>query len=96
MNNYDAKILKCGLCDSILRNINDHFINISFDILKGNIIQVKVILDKRTEVEDEYIDEICVEFEAAIGEDIINPFEITTDIKSMHRFYVVYNRKMMR
>jgi hypothetical protein len=55
----------------MLRNINDNFISVSFDHA-GNIIQIKVILEKRTYVEDTYIDDMITEFSALQEFDCVN------------------------
>ena len=54
----------CNLCYALLRNINDNFINVSFDFVDHDSIVVKVVLSKRTDVEDGYIDDMSAEFTA--------------------------------
>ena len=81
------------LCDSIVRNINDNFRNISFNMDDNNNIRIKIILDFITEKESEYIDDIITEFEAAQENDIVKEVEITTDTDSTPFLYVVYSRK---
>lgn len=59
------KYQACNIDSALLRNINDNFKSVSFDIIKsGGDIVVKIILDKRTKIEDDYIEEIITEFSA--------------------------------
>lgn len=46
------------------RNINDNFKSVSFEILDNGYVQWKVVLTELTEQEEEYIDDISVEFSA--------------------------------
>lgn len=64
MAGIDIKYQTCNLCDAMHRNINDKFKSISFEILNDGNVQVKIILEKRTKIEDEYIDDIIAEFSA--------------------------------
>lgn len=50
---------------ALCRNINDNFRSVSFEILDNGDIQVKVVLSTRTEVEEEYIDDMSVEMAAS-------------------------------
>lgn len=54
----------CNICNALLRNINDNFESVSFDFLINDEILVKVVLEKRTEVEDNYIEDLITEFAA--------------------------------
>src|SRR5450631_3625504 len=54
----------CNLCDAMIRNINDNFISVSFDFIKNAEIVVKIILKKRTQIEDEFIEDMIAEFSA--------------------------------
>ena len=60
----ELKYQACNLCDALHRNINDNFESVSFEICDDGNLQVKIILEERTEVEDEYIDDMITEFEA--------------------------------
>lgn len=91
MNEFIA-IQTCNLVSSLVRNINDNFINISFDVLENGYIQVKIILENLTNAEKEYIDDISGEFEATQEKNIVAKFEITTEKNSISRKYIVYNR----
>jgi hypothetical protein len=64
MNNkiLDIKYHACLLCDAMVRNINENFSCISFEILSGGDVQVQVILDIATSAEYEYIDDLMAEF----------------------------------
>lgn len=91
MNEF-IEIQICNLVSSLIRNINDNFINVSFDVLENGCIQVKIILKNLTNAEKEYIDDISGEFEATQEKNIVERFEITTEKNSIPRKYVVYNR----
>lgn len=67
----EEKYQSCNLCDALCRNINDNFNSISFEILRSGDIQVKVILEKRTEIENEYIDDMITEFSAKQENDCV-------------------------
>jgi len=56
------KYQACNICNALLRNINDNFKSVSFDFIKGKDIQIKIILEKRTEIEDGYIEDMITEF----------------------------------
>ena len=53
-----------NLCDALIRNINDNFISVSFDLLGNNDVLVKIILELRTQREDDHIDDIMAEMSA--------------------------------
>lgn len=91
MNEF-IEIQICNLASSLIRNINNNFINISFDVLDNECIQVKIILGNLTNTEKKYIDDISAEFEATQEKNIVEKFEITTEKDSIPRKYVVYNK----
>ncbi|MCB0657858.1 MAG: hypothetical protein KDC57_17050 [Saprospiraceae bacterium] len=64
MISLEVKYQSCNLCDAMHRNINDNFKSISFEVLSTGEIQIKFTLDKITDRELEYIDDIITEFEA--------------------------------
>lgn len=64
MTEIEVKYQACNLSDALHRNINDNFENVSFEILGNGDIQIKVILNKKTEIEDDYIEDISTEFSA--------------------------------
>lgn len=88
----EIRILMCELADSLVRNVNDNFINVSFDIMEDGFIQTKIILKNQTDIEDDYIDDIAAEFSAVQEKNIINKFEVTTDIKSKPLKYTVLSK----
>jgi hypothetical protein len=92
MTEFEVQVQICNLCDSLLRNINDNFKNVSFDILGNGNIQVKIILENQSEEEDEYIDDISAEFSATQESNIVEKFEVVTD-NTEPRTYIVYNRE---
>jgi|GEM_PF-968320 len=65
-----------NLCDALLRNINDNFISVSFDFDSNNDILVKVILIKRTGVEDGYIEDMSAEFSASQQTDCVRKVHV--------------------
>lgn len=56
------KYQACNLCSALLRNINDNFKSVSFEFINEDEIQIKIILHKRTGVEDDYIEDMITEF----------------------------------
>jgi hypothetical protein len=62
MTEVEIKYQTCNLCDALHRNINDNFISVSFEILNGGDIQIKIVLEKMTETENGYIEDISAEF----------------------------------
>ena len=65
MRNLDEiKFQACNLCYAMLRNINDNFESVSFTICDDGDIQVKIILTKKSVVEEGYIDDLIAEFTA--------------------------------
>lgn len=93
MNEFVIKNKMIELCDSIVRNINDNFRNISFNMEQNGHIQIKIILDYITEKEYNYIDDMSAEFEAAQESDVIKKIELTTDINSEPFSHVIYCRE---
>jgi hypothetical protein len=90
MKDLEIKVQACNLCESLVRNINDNFLNISFDLLNNGNIKVKIILDKLTGIEKEYINEISGEFESKQLSDIVEEFEISTKKNSVPLRNIVY------
>ncbi len=74
------KVLSCRLLISLLRNINDNFESISFDLKENGDIQVKVILSQIGDCEKELIEDIEAEFTATQEEDIVLPFLVTDNM----------------
>lgn len=64
MTEAEVKYQACNLCDALHRNINDNFESVSFEIYATGDIHVKIILKEKTEIEEEYIDDLIGEFEA--------------------------------
>jgi hypothetical protein len=67
---------------ALCRNINDNYRSVSFEILDNGDIQVKVVLSTRTEVEEEYIDDMSVEIAASDGLDrvLVPIIEVGNDV----------------
>lgn len=86
-------VQKSILVDALARNINDNFINVSFDLLKNRHIHIRIILEKCTESEEEYLEDISGEFEASQEADILDKYEIIQDKSIKPLRHVVYNRK---
>ncbi len=70
-NTIEIKYQSCNLCDALHRNINDNFESVSFDILDNGEIQVKIVLEKKTTIEEEYIDDIIAEYSSMQKNDCI-------------------------
>lgn len=93
--NYKIKMQACNLCDALRRNINDNFESVSFEINDAGNIIVKIRLIKKTEVEEEYIEDLMVEFSALQEKDNIEKVIVTTDINSQPFENIVYQKKVM-
>ncbi|NDV60166.1 hypothetical protein [Bacteroides sp. 519] len=89
---FITQVQICQLADSLIRNINDNFLNVSFDILDDGFIQIRIILEKYTDIEDDYINDIGGEFSAVQGSNIVKKIEVTTCKQASPRGYVVYSR----
>jgi len=72
----EIKYQTSNLCDALLRNINDNFVSVSFDFVGNSDILVKVILGKRTQVEDDYIDDMSAEFAASQQRDCVRKIQV--------------------
>lgn len=72
----EIKYQTCNLCYALLRNINDNFISVSFDFDDNDDILVKVILEKQTEVEDNYINDMSAEFSASQQSDCVKKVQV--------------------
>ena len=64
MMDIETKYQACNLCDALHRNINDNFESVSFEILNNGNIQTKVVLQRITKIEADYIEDILAEFSA--------------------------------
>lgn len=93
MIDYELKIKICALSDAFCRNITDNFRNISLQIDDNGYINVKVILDKVTNADRDYIDDASAEFSASQEFNIVNQFEITSDTRELPYDYIIYSRK---
>ena len=90
---YYIKFQACNLCDSLHRNINDNFKSVSFEILENGNIQTKIVLRKMTQVEENFIEDISVEFSSKQQKDcILKPIvEIGSNITPLEN--IVYQQK---
>ena len=77
---YEIKLQTANLCQAMLKNINDNFSNVSFEILANDDIQVKIILLQQTKIETELIDDLIAEFAALQKRDnVLPPIIITSN-----------------
>ncbi|ACE05830.1 hypothetical protein Aasi_0414 [Candidatus Amoebophilus asiaticus 5a2] len=60
---YEVKAQVCELSDALHRNINDNFKSVSLEIYEDRKVLVRIILSKRTQAEEEYIEDLGCEFE---------------------------------
>lgn len=58
----EEKSQACALSEALIRNINDNFESVSFEILVNGDIQTKIVLSELTEQEEEYVDDFMAEF----------------------------------
>lgn len=89
----EVKYQACNLCDALHRNINDNFISVSFDVLRGGNLLVKIILAKRTTVEDDYIYDMSVEFSAAQQRDCVRKVQVEIGENHKPLRNLVYQRR---
>lgn len=90
MTEIEIKYQACNLCDALHRNINDNFKSVSFEILRSGDIQIKIVLEKLTEAEENYIEDISAEFLAKQQRDcVLKPVvEVGTNIPPLkHTVY---------
>ncbi len=87
--NYEAKLQISHLCDAMIRNINDNFYNVSLSINNSQEIYVQIVLLKRTEIEDEYIDDLVTEFESMQEGNFVKKVVITEDLNCKPFDYIV-------
>lgn len=93
--NDKMKIVKyqtCNVCNALVRNINSNFKCVSFDLLTGGDILVKFALERITEIERGYIDEIIAEFSAMQESNCVLLPIIETDEKHSPLPYLVYQK----
>ena len=89
----DIKYQTSNICNAMLRNINDNFISISFDFVSNDDILVKVILEKRTEVEDNYIDDMIAELVASQQSDCVRKPKVEVGNHHLPLPNLVYKKK---
>ncbi|MGU9939388.1 hypothetical protein ACNFNZ_12515 [Empedobacter brevis] len=90
MISIEEKYQYGNLCDALCRNLNDNFMNVSFEIFENGDIQCKFILLKFSNREEEYIEDIMAEFTALQTKDcVLKPIiEIGNEKKLKN---IVYN-----
>jgi len=88
----EIKYQTSNLCDALLRNINDNFVSVSFDFVGNNDVLVKVILAKRTEVEDSYIDDMSAEFAASQLRDCVRKVQVEVGKHHLPLQNLIYQR----
>ena len=71
MTELEIKYQTCKLCEALLRNINDNFKSVSFEILDNGDIQTKIILTELGVDEEDYIDDLMCEFTAVQSTDCV-------------------------
>ena len=67
----EVKYLACALNEALIRNINNNFESVSFEIIDNGDIQTKIVLSELTEQEEEYIDDLIAEFSAKQENDCV-------------------------
>jgi len=89
----EIKYQACNLCDALLRNINDNFESVSFEILDNGDVQTKIVLSKLTEQEEDYIDDLSAEFKFSALQErvcVLKPIVEIGDSPSMR--HIVYQK----
>lgn len=92
MIEYEVKYYACGLCNSLHRNINDNFQSVSFEIQENKNVQVRVVLETITEVEEELIDDMIAEFSAAQETDCILSPQVFSGVEISPLENLVYRK----
>lgn len=64
MIEIEIKYQTINLCKALLKNINDNFESVSFNLLDSGHVQTKIILFQITEKERDYIEDLMAEFSA--------------------------------
>ena len=67
----EVKYLACALNEALIRNINNNFESVSFEIIDNGDIKTKIVLSELTEQEEEYIDDLIAEFSAKQENDCV-------------------------
>ena len=67
----EVKYQACALNEALIRNINDNFESVSFEIFENEDIQTKVVLSEMTEQEEECVDDLIAEFAAKQEKDCV-------------------------
>jgi hypothetical protein len=88
----EVKYQACNLCNALCRNINDNFKSVSFEIFNNGDIHIKIILEKRTEIEDEYINDMSAEFEASQQTNFVTTIEVEVKTDSPPLQNIVYQK----
>ena len=87
----EVKYQSCVLNEALIRNINDNFESVSFEIIDNGNIQTKVVLSEMTEQEEEYIDDLIAEFAAKQEKDcVLSPIIEIGDSPPLK--YIVYQK----
>lgn len=92
MNSNLIKIQKSELIDALVRNVTDNFNNVSFTFLASGCIQIRVILNKQTEIEDECINDLGGEFEAQQDFGTVEKIEVFVGEAISPLEHVVFNK----
>ncbi len=67
----ETKYQACALNEALIRNINDNFKSVSFEILDNGDIKTKIVLSELTEQEEDYIEDLVAEFSAKQENDCV-------------------------
>ena len=81
-----------NLCDALHRNVNANFESVSFEIADDFTIRVKFILSRRTELEEEHIDDAITEFEALQQTNCVRKPEVEVGMDKLPLEHLVYRK----
>jgi hypothetical protein len=87
--NYDVKLVFCSLCQAMLRNINNNFKSVSFDIFNGNV-KVKVVLFQIDDDDESLIKDMMAELSSMSETNNILTAQIETDAGQDYCRYLLY------
>ena len=91
-NINEIRYQACNICNSMLRNINDNFLTVSFDFLDDGNLLVKVVLKQKGKSEVEYIDDMIAELSALQESNCVSKPQVEVGSQHSPLRHLVYQR----
>jgi hypothetical protein len=95
-DNYEVKFQYINLRDALIRNLNDNFISVSFEIIDGGDVQTQFILSAVTETEMGYIADIMAEFSLHQFKNTVLPPKIVLNSYTVFLENVVFSKRALK